>query len=204
MNGLRFSWMISTVLPTARKSCGLGLAGMRTKVASLATALMASVMAGGVSIKTASYPAALRDESLAGSRNRESSAIKSGSPLSRTFHQSDSEPCGSRSIKAAWQAGRFGGDGQMRGERGLSRSALLTCKHNNVHFGFLAVVFPCFQAKQRARKHARWRFLAFVPARLSCRLDFETPLMIQQKNTIQKTRTNESVFSCFRGCSKVG
>src|SRR5580658_9406374 len=51
------------------------------------------------------------------------------------------------------------------GRAALNSSTFLTCKYDPVHFGFLAVVVPRFQAKQRIRKHASWRFLAFVLAR---------------------------------------
>src|ERR1700676_2611105 len=67
----------------------------------------------------------------------------------------------------------------MCGERRLSGSPLLACEHNNVHFGFLAVVIPCFPAKQIARKHASWRFRAFVLARYT---------LIRSRNTFDKAR----------------
>ena len=56
--GLPRPSMMSTVAPTARRSCGLGRVGMTTRSAWPTTALIVSATAGGVSMKTSLVPCA--------------------------------------------------------------------------------------------------------------------------------------------------
>src|ERR1700693_2402254 len=88
--GFAAAWTSSTVLPTARRSCGLGRVGIRTRSAVATTARMESVMAGGVSITATAKPAVFSDESFWG-RSAIVVVASAGESLSRTFHQADNE-----------------------------------------------------------------------------------------------------------------
>lgn len=81
---------MSTVLPTARKSCGLGRVGISTKSASFTTSRIASVMAGGVSITASLKPAVAKAASFSGSSASVADA-SAGVSASREFHQADKE-----------------------------------------------------------------------------------------------------------------
>ena len=132
ISGLPWRSAMSTVAPTARRSCGLGRVGTSTRSAWATTWEMDWVMAGGVSITAMRMPMRSSPAS-ASSRSSSPALTKCGAGAWRAFHQCASEPCGSVSISATSPAPAHRLDRQMAGQGGLSGSALLGGCNDGVH-----------------------------------------------------------------------
>ena len=103
ISGLPARSHMSTVAPTARKSCGLGRVGTTTSSATAITLWIAMVIAGGVSI-TASLKPWLRKIARSVASRATVVWANAGNSACRSFHQSASDACGSMSINTTGPA----------------------------------------------------------------------------------------------------
>src|SRR6185437_12114695 len=98
-SGLSSRSMSSTVAPAARKSCGLGRAGMTTRSERPITSAIVASMAGGVSTTSSLIPSS-RMRWISWASLQLLVRAKSGVSAARAFHHSDRLPCGSVSTSA--------------------------------------------------------------------------------------------------------
>ena len=103
ISGLLWRSAISTVAPTARRSCGLGRVGTITRSACATTWEIEAVMAGGVSI-TGDADAHSVEPGQRLAQIQQPRLDEMRLLFLRAFHQCANEPCGSVSINATGPA----------------------------------------------------------------------------------------------------